>query len=459
MSQETAAPEVAQTPAPVAAPEAAPAPVVEAPQAEAPAVEGPDLSKMAPHELRRHMKMQSREGAKARSSAAQNMKETHPAMTDPVTGVSPEAEVGSEPVVDAQGRAHDPATGKFLPSAEQADTEAGAPAAAAPQGSEQVAETTAAEGTPPEPIRIELPADHPLRGQGVEFLHVTDPQQERAVRALVNGYTRRSEVEQVQQRVRQMEDEKATLQARYEVAQERLRQFIADPQKAAFYADVKAQYGEDYAQRWLDGELQADEAQVQERLKPYQQEREQLAQQQAAEAFLSNAQTQAAQVFPQWWTGGPSYQQALETAVHTYDAYVERRWQTDQSYKPTEAEFIEKFLKPQFFADPFAAEYAQRLHAQQQQEAQRQAEAEKAKAEAEAARQKELAAQQAVTQFRQEAAQRREVAPPNPLGNVGGARGDKVSSEASTTDYNNMSAFELTRQLRSEARSLGKTRR
>lgn len=393
-------------------------------------------------------------------------REQSAAPTEAVEPAAPQepSEPVVEPKVDAQGNLHGP-DGKFAGKAagspgesRASDQPAGAeaPAVETPLGSEGPTETPAAEGSP-EGIRIDIPADHPLRGMGVETLHANDAQQERAIRALLNSHTRRAEVEQAQQALRQYEDAIAERDARLEVAQNRVRQLIADPSLASIYGDLKQAYGEEHANRWLDGELRQDDSAVQERLQAYQQQRLQSDAVQAAQSFQQQAFEAAQGYYPQFWTQSPDFQQAFSRAYDLYDTMVGRAIQQGQTVVPSVEQFVGDVLQREYLASPVVRAEAQRQLQEEQAKAAAEAEAAK-KAEAERLeREKQATAAAAVQQFKQQAAQTRQQMPPHPMGQLGGAaRADLQSTGPQQEDTSNMSPYQLKQRLRQEVRQMGR---
>lgn len=417
--------------------------------------------------------------ARRQQTAASEAAETQaPGTAEPAAQT---AETPVEPVVDERGRKHDPATGKFLPEA----GETGAPAAegsqgSAPQGAD-TADKPAAEGSP-ERIRVEVPEGHPLRGMGLEALDASDPQQERAIRALLNSHKRTAEVEQERQQRRQIEDQLVEVQARAEVAQERVRTLISDPSLAAIYADLKQAYGEDHANRWLDGELRQDEGQIAERRQALQQQRlqQELPQMGAnfREAVLSDpGQFAPVQSFaPAHLTSEPAFarvaervsQEAVTQALNAYADHLDRTGIQD----PTQPFRVEEFQR--FLPDANAlnarfqiallqdADAKRTLQGRREAEARRQAEEaerQRKEAEARAEAERKAAAEEAVQQFKQQAAQTRKAQPPHPMGSLTNA----VRSDLQTTDgapeeqdLSRMSPYQLRQTLKQQARGLAR---
>src|SRR5690606_1575430 len=146
-------------------------------------------------------------------SARQRARELFTPREEPATETV-ETEAGpKEPVVDARGRKHDPATGKFLPSGEEATA-----AEAQPPGAE-VAEPEAA---PEEPhgVRIELPEGDIRRIAGGRE-YVTVPKEvEPLVRWSINNHVRRAEVETERQARKEIEKQLLRLMAEQSASSE-----------------------------------------------------------------------------------------------------------------------------------------------------------------------------------------------------------------------------------------------
>jgi hypothetical protein len=398
-----------------------------------------------------------------------------PAEATPEQGTEAQA----EPVVDEHGRKHDPATGQFLPGED-------APNAQAAEGSpaDVTAEPKAAPEGSPEKIRVEIPESHPLRGMGLEALDAPDAQQERAIRALLNSHKRTAEVEQERNTRRQVEEQLVEVQARAEVAQERVRTLISDPSLASIYADLKQAYGEDHANRWLDGELRQDEGQIAERRQALQQQRLQqelpVMGQQFREQVLSDPhQFVPVESFaPPHLSGDPVFArvaqqvsvEAVQQALHAYADALDRqgiqdirqpyRMEEMQRYLPNPSELHAR-LQFRILQDPEArAALQQRRDAEARKQA-ADAARQKAEAEARAERERKAAAEQAVEEFKQQAAQTRTQQPPHPMGSLTGAvRGDKVSTvgTAEGGDPSQVPIHDLKRQLKQSARQDARAR-
>lgn len=361
----------------------------------------------------------------------------------------------AEPTVDALGRKHDPATGHFLPAGEQpAGTEATAPAVETgtePKAGEQPAEAV---------VRVRIAADHPLRANG----RYTGPEEipvppalEEVFRYALNDPIRRADVEatrrEAEQTVQRVQDQLAEASARLEVAQSRVRSLIADPSLAAIYADLKQAYGDDHADRWLDGELRQDEAQIMERLEAHRQQQMQQVAVQAEAGFRSEAIEAVRSQVPWWAEGSPNATALFDRAWREYSDDIGAALQAGRSVAPSVEEFIGQYLRPRFATDPYTLSYLQQQN-QQAEAARREQEAERQReAAAEAERKAKAEREAAVQEFKQQAAQTRQTMPPNPLGQVhGSVRSDKVSVGTPAQDLSQVSTHDLRRTLKQQSR-------
>lgn len=200
MSETNAAVATAPTEASPATP--TPTPVQETAAAAAP-IEAPKYLNRA--EAKRSVMEQYRRTSEAAQAA------------EPSVGAVPETAT-PEPVVDATGRAHDPATGKFLPGGQTDALAADTPPVDAT--------TDAPAAPPPSTVRLELP--EALREQGRDAIEVP-ADLERTYRTLLNGYTRRAEVEQLQQEL-----------VRLRATQEAREKLYTDPEAQEIRASIEA---------------------------------------------------------------------------------------------------------------------------------------------------------------------------------------------------------------------------
>lgn len=201
-----------------------------------------------------------------------------------------------ETAVDARGRLHAP-DGKFLPKGEGAAPEGStAPASAAEPTTDTPSEPTA--DAPPADgwVKIEVPG---FREMGFEAIHAK-PEEERAIRALVNGYARRGEVEQAQTYVRQVEDYAVTLEAERNAYWELLQTALSDPSIGEEAAQVRELFGEEAYQRYMAGLLGQTTDKVREHETTLKQQAEVGRTHREAVAFSQKAYQAAREVFPLW---------------------------------------------------------------------------------------------------------------------------------------------------------------
>lgn len=337
-----------------------------------------------------------------------------PAQTAPATSPSP-AEPAPAAVLDAQGRAHDPATGHFLPSEGSPDTQAasGSPA--------DTAEPAAAPG-PQGVLRIEISPDHPIREMGLDALVASDPQQERAMRALLNSYTRRQEVDSAQQYAAQTHAENLRLQA--ELRAQQRWESEADP---ATLDAIRAVEEVDPAlaalmRRGLEnGRAELAEQEFQTLSQQAEAQQHAAIERQWDASTWDHAQGTLERIGLGEVARLPGFTGLFGTALQSFKAalgpQIERGLQTPAGTDPgqfLQSQFVHH-LMPYLVSDPSASAVVQRIQAERQAEAARQAEAERQRVLQQGA---EQAQREAEARARQEAEQAALRAATNPMGNV-----------------------------------------
>lgn len=266
------------------------------------------------------------------------------------------------PVLDAQGRAHDPATGKFLPSGEQT-TDASPATAPVPDGY----------------VRLPVPEGHPLRDRGRESVTVPASEEDYHRWAL-NEPTRRAELKESRERIAQMEEQLLRSQAEA-AARQKWEQGLS-PEIREKLAAVEAVDPETAAlmRRGLEAAL-PELAETEFRTLADQ--RQQEAMEREVESFRQSAHRAAAEVHADL-ASAPYFPDLLRRAEAAYGAEIMARETRGDTTPPSEAEFLQ-FLRPFIVAHPEAAGVIrQRVAAQQQAERDRIAQEAKAKADAEA---------------------------------------------------------------------------
>lgn len=363
MSESTVA-----APASVESTAPAPAATPEAPQA----VQGQqDASAGQETRLdRRSAKAAALESVRERFKAAQQAAagETGATGGGPDTSTQPAA---ATPVIDATGRAHDPSSGQFttLPAADAA----GSPAPAAVTSQPEPVATQPAAALP-QTRRIDLPADHPLREQGLEYLDALDERQERAIRASINSYVRRQEVEAAQREVQEARAEALRYRAWAEAQAAWQTSAVSDGVLQQY--EALKEVDPDVAEAFLAGKRLQMDADAQQRYQAAENELQEQHDLQAAAQFVNAAYDSLSAKLPAEVRNLPQYGELYRRAVKQYGADIEA-WQerTGQPYEPSETD-LQNYLQGALMGDPRVLEVLRGMHSQQtmaqQQEAQRQ---------------------------------------------------------------------------------------
>lgn len=339
------------------------------------------------------------------------------APAEPVAEVAT-SEAAPEPVVDATGRAHDPATGKFLPSGEVATPEA----APAPEGL----------------VRIELPEGHPLRERGRTHyeVRITSPEEEAEIRGLIATPVKQRELREARERIAQMEEQLLRSQAET-AARQKWEQGLS-PEIREKLAAVEAVDPETAAlmRRGLEAAL-PELAETE--FRTLAEERTQAEVAREVESFRQRAHGAASTVYADI-ASAPYFPDLLRRAEAAYGAELMAREARGDASPHSEAEFLQ-FLRPFIVAHPEAAGVIrQRVEAQRQAEREQAAAEAKAKAEAEA-KQREAERLSAALQNRRT----------NPLGGV--AMGVTTGAQSVPGEARPVSAHDARRTLRDRMRT------
>lgn len=229
---------------------------VEAPEQQAPAQPEPQAPE-APAEPQQRLPRDVR--AEARRAAREKYK--HPARTE-ATESAPAGET-EQPKIDAQGRTHDPATGKYLPEQgeEAATQQDGSQPEAAPtaEASSEPAtpDASATQQVPEGHVRIEVP-EALQRNFGREKI-VPEADAEFA-RWSFNNAVRNREIEEAQRQVAEARAEAARARAEAEVFRDPAADPLADPAVRQKYTEILQAWGEEDAQAYLRGQDKRGEA-------------------------------------------------------------------------------------------------------------------------------------------------------------------------------------------------------
>jgi len=337
-------------------------------------------------------------------------------VAEPVAPAKPEGPLTRR---EAQQRMVEKMKGRATPAEAAAPVVDAAAPVAAPTGPvldvAPVALPAAAAPAEPQPVRVPIPAGHPMREMGVESLTANSPQEERALRAALNSYVRRNEVTTLQAQLQQLQAEKVERDGR-EAAR---KAWQADPKYAATMAraqEIRETYGDADAEQFLRG-LNADFDQMakQEIDQRMGQVRAQEVER-ATEAWTQEA-WQNASALPESIRTIPVFGQAFQDAVHSFNAELELgHFPQVQTAEQAHKAFMQ-FFNTRLTALPEVVAVYRSLGARQEQA--RTAAAAKA---AEEQRRIDKIKQDAVEEYKRiEGEKRGQAAPPHPLGNLAAA--------------------------------------
>lgn len=323
-----------------------------------------------------------------------------------------------DPVLDAQGRAHDPATGKFLPSGEAATPEA----ASAPEGL----------------VRIELPEGHPLRERGRTHyeVRISSPEEEAEIRGLLATPIKQRQLKEAEARVQEMEEKLLRIQAQ-EAARQKWEQGLTPAHREMLAAVEDVNPGAAaLMRRGLESSL--PELAEQE-FRSLADQRAQAEVQTAAAQFVSRVEAIASTVYAEI-AREPYFPELMFRARAAYGAELTAREARGEDSPPDEREFLGYFRSFALQHPQASVVFRQKVAATQQAERERVAAETKAQAEAEA-KQREAAQLQAALQKRRT----------NPLGGV--AMGVTTGVQSAPGDARPASAHEARRSLRDRMRT------
>ena len=275
-------------------------------------------------------------------------------------------------------------------------------------------ETPAAAAAPaPTGHKVIIDPGHPVRGMGIESITVQTPEEERALRALVNGtYARKKDVEEsrareetLQRRIVELEardsaNEKWTSDPRYQQAVDRfneIKEAFGENEAALYWKGVQQDFDAiaktEYDERW--GKIEAENIE------------------RAGQAWKSEAWSHASQL-PQIIVQLPHFQSWFNNAVESFNSEIELgHYPNLTSGEDAHKEFTRMFGARLIREPAVTAAYADMERRQQTQQTSAATQAAAAQAE------RERIARDAVEQYKQASANRRTQAPPHPLGNLG----------------------------------------
>lgn len=309
---------------------------------------------------------------------------------------------------------------------------------------------------PPELVKVDIQADHPIRtSMGVDpFFEVATENQARSLRGLLNGtYARLKEVADLTAERDKFQDENARLQA--DKAAE--AKWKSDPRAAAIdtqYAEILESHGQEAADQYRRGaDVERDKLADEEyagRMKVVQEQRAT----QAGEAWAVDSWHRATERIPDFVRNIPTYNELFGKAIKSFDKELE----LDQVEDPGTGAKL-KVGDQEGMHRAFSNFFANRLSGQKPViDAYRQhnAESDKKTAAAKAVeqnRQRQEDRAEGVKSFKQEAAKKREDAPPHPLGAVQSVDRGTLETDGDEAKANvTTNVHELRKQKRLSAR-------
>ena len=326
------------------------------------------------------------------------------------------------------------------------------------------------ESVTPEPIRVEIPEDHPLRtDQGASFLTAASPQEERQIRALLNAtFTRRKDVDAKDTVIAERDAliaEYEQKDARREAHSTATQKWQGTPEyKASIerYNEIKETVGEEAATQYWKGVeagfTELAQKEYDERMKVIETrnaEKQTQAAEAAGMAWAEEAYSRASVRVPEYIRNLPNYNAWFNEAIHSFDSELQLDHYPhlkDGDLEGAHQEFY-RFLGARLAREQAVTKALRANTAAKEQEGK--TAATKA-AEQERQRQKDRA--DAVTEHKQEAAKKRKETPLHPLGNLSSV--DRVSPLESTDggepEAADLSPHELRRQMRQGAVETGR---
>lgn len=358
---------------------AAVAPVVAppTPPAEPAAPKGP----LSRREVKAQMAQERRTSEEAAPAASEPSVTTEAAPTD---GQPPAAPVGTEPATPAA----DPAK----------------PAEPAP-----VAEA-------PKPIRVPIAADHPAlrENQKLEAVTVQTPEEEYFVRTLLNGHVRKKQLEEVQTRLHQAEVQIAERDAR-DAAEVRWSKDPRYNEAVQTYRELVESSGQEVADRYWDGVAQNLLVPIQNEERTTRMDAiESRRLNEAGTAWIGEAWGRASGL-PDAIRSLPEFKSVFDTAIESFNDGLARNHFPD--LKPGDPEgALRVFAK--FFSERLIRHPAVIALSAAQQAALKTQSTSAADKAAEEARRVQVIKDAAVAEYLKGVADKRQLAPPHPLGSL-----------------------------------------
>ncbi len=335
---------------------------------------------------------------------------------------------------------------------------------AAPEAAPTQDPATSATPELPKTRRIELPPDHPLRDMGADAITASSDQDERAIRALVNGtYTRVKENEQLQARLRDAETKHNELVDRLvrvdaeAAAEVKFKQTPEYGQAVAEYREMvqleqAGQLPQGRSQKYWEatvGQLfnQFRQQEVGARMETLSQERGE----QAGQAWVGDAVSRIGVRYPEEVRAINGFDGLVQRTLTQFNSALETGTLEDREGNPV----IVPQGDPEALHKAYENFFQQRLEmnagfqglvrnwhaAQTQAERSKQTEAQRLQAE----QQRKAAEQAAIDKFKQDAATRRTATPPNPMAGIQHGARAPVPSNADSQPVAARNQFEWQR--------------
>lgn len=369
---------------------------------------------------------------KAREAAQARYKRPEPA------GEPAEGGETAETKVDAQGRSHDPATGKYLPeqgepATPQAESQTETAPTAEPSSEQAQPDATATPEVPEGYVRVEVPEAF-QRNFGRE--QVVPKAAEELIRWSFNNPVRNREIEALRGEVAQARAEAAKARAEAEVYRDPAGDPLASPEVRQVYEDIRRAYGDEQAQAFLRGQDKRGEAAQAKAAELEQKTRLQ----DAARQFNEGLVPRAAKLFPAWARHG---QEILRYKLAPYLQHFGARVDRGEA-QPDVGKFLDEMVQ-HYARDPDVQQWhrAAQTHTQKKREEQLATEA-RQKAEQEAKEREEAKLR--------EAAERRQMQ--HPMGRIPSqVRTDRQTSstEEPAFDPTGKSADQIKKEMKRRA--------
>jgi hypothetical protein len=322
-------------------------------------------------------------------------------------GDPPEATPQDEPTQDPAGET----------PAEEQDTDP--PAAAEPSGGETDDPDAAAEK--PQRTLVQIPSEHPARQGDIDAIPVETPEQERTLRALINGtYYRRQEVEERDQRIEALERENIQLKSTQSAA-ERWKQTPQYKAAVERYHEIRDTVGAEAASQFWKGVQRDFETLVNEETEKNWGEVEQRRGQEQARAWVNDAWNRNSSTVPQEVRQLPHFGRMFQQAVRLFDHALAEGHHPDVRTVEDQHNAFGRFFRALLLQDTQVRDAFSKVSSARTQPA---GDAPKDDPAAKAAEKK------AEEKVRREFAEGRRNSPPNPLAGVGHGSGPDRAAPA-----------------------------